>query len=265
MTNFKLGRKTPLFTPNHMKASFSVNAVLASFGNPPGSSADFVAAVDKHTNGDWGMMLNDTLGDCTCADTGHALMLRTANTGTMVTPTEADILHLYEQFGYVPTNPNNPQTNATDQGAMEGDVCQYMVTTGLCGHKSLGTAPIVTGMMSATAIDHIKWGVQVFGAVRLGANLPASAETQFDAGKPWDVGGDETIVGGHDFPVVKYDPHYAWIVTWGKLQAVTYPWLMKFIEEAHCELFSDFIRSSGTTPAGFKLATMVTDLHALAI
>jgi hypothetical protein len=78
------------------------------------------ASVD-YTRGttDWGMMLNDQLGDCIIADgPGHATQVWTLNaTGTMVTPPDSLILETYEKWcGYNPANP------ATDQGGVELDV-----------------------------------------------------------------------------------------------------------------------------------------------
>lgn len=256
----KLGRKEPLFTAKAMRSAYNVNAVLASFGPPPQVSADFVKAVDRHvSNGDWGMLGNDEYGDCTCADSGHALMMRTANTGTMVVPTTADVLAIYTAItGF------NPQDPGTDQGAMEGDVCRYMISHGLLGHKSMGTAPIVTGKLTLSGVDHLKWGMQVFGVVRLGVNLPASAEDQFPD-YPWSLSGDLTITGGHDVPLVKYDTQYAYVITWGRVQRVEWSWLLAFCEEAHAEVYPDFIRASGTSPSGFHLNTMIRDLGALAV
>ncbi|MGC1581322.1 MAG: hypothetical protein WA766_07555, partial [Candidatus Acidiferrales bacterium] len=55
----------------------------------------------------WGMMENDQLGDCTCAAIGHMVMLMTAHTGTMVTPTDDEVLAVYEAVGnYVPGDPS---------------------------------------------------------------------------------------------------------------------------------------------------------------
>ena len=252
----KLGRRPAIFTAPRMRASFAVNEVLASFGPPPVASANFIASV-KHP---WGMYLNDQLGDCVCADTAHGLLLRTSCAGTPVVAADSDVLALYEAVGgYKPGDPS------TDQGCNEGDMCEYLITTGFLGHKSTGTASVVTGQVTSTLIDHMKWACQIFVGLRLGVNLPASAETQFDGGVPWDVGGDETIVGGHDVGMGGYTPQYALVTTWGAVQKVTWPWIMKFVEEAHAEIFADAIRANGLTPGGFHLATLERDLAALAV
>ena len=250
----KLGRRSPLFAPRHLKASKLVNDILSSFGAPPVVSAPFKDAVKTP----WGMYLNDSLGDCVCAFAAHALLLRTSNAGTPVVATDDDVLKLYEAVGhYVPGNPS------TDQGCNESDLCQYLIDVGFLGHKSLATAPVVAGVMTANSIDNLKWACQVFVGVQLGVNLPGSAETQFDAGQPWDVGGDESIEGGHSVGMVGYDAQHAYLTTWGAVQPATWAWISKFTEEAHIDLFMDAIRASGTTPAGFGPLTMARDLQAL--
>jgi len=47
---------------------------------PPPPAADWTKGITS-----WGMMLNDSLGDCTIAGCGHALQVWTANTSGIVT------------------------------------------------------------------------------------------------------------------------------------------------------------------------------------
>ena len=252
---FKLGRRAPLFTPRMLRSAALVNEVLASFGPPPAKSAPFVSYV-KHP---WGMYLNDRLGCCVCSFAAHALLLRTSCAGKPVVATDNDVLKLYEAVGGF-----NPADLSTDQGCLESDLSQYLITHGFLGHKSEGTAPIVAGVMTAKSIWNLKWGCQVFVGLDLGVNLPASAQDQFSNGQPWDVGGDETIEGGHAIGMVGYDEQFCYVTTWGAVQRATWAWIEKFTEEAHADLFMDAIRASGTTPAGFGPQTMARDLKAMA-
>lgn len=263
MTRF-LGRKAPLFTPKMMRAALHMSDVLASFGPPPPASQDFMPQVTAA--GGFKMFLNDTLGCCTASDCGNSTIWRSAAAGKPIVPTDADILAIYEATaGYRPVNPKNPQTNPTDQGAMESTVCAYMVSNGIAGHKAAATAPIIAGAWTATSFDHLKWGIIVFGGVRIGVNLPNSAETQTDAGQPWSLAGDQTVDGGHDVFLTNYDQNYFYCATWAQRQAIEYNWLPKFTEEAHGEAWPTvWVRPSGWTPTGFKEATLIRDLQALA-
>src|SRR5260221_6384035 len=83
----------------------------------------------------WQVLKNDVLGDCTCAAVGHMIMNWTSNTGSLVTPTDDQIVKAYSAVsGYVPSN------ESTDNGAVELDVLNYWKSTGIAGHKILGFA-----------------------------------------------------------------------------------------------------------------------------
>lgn len=213
---------------------------LQPLGPPPASSNDYLAAVTSPL----GMMLNDKYGCCVCSDTGHALMLRTSNSAkATVIPTDNDILALYEAVGhYVPGEED------TDGGCNESDMCHYLVDTGFLGHKSTAT-----GRVEPSHLDDIKWCVQLFGTCRLGVSLPQSAMDQNAAGQIWDVTGDPTIVGGHDVPLVRYRGDILECITWGGIQQMTPAWLRTYADEAHSELFFDWIREQGEAPSGFNL------------
>lgn len=234
-----------------MRSALVLARALDPLGSAPVVTTDWSAAVKVP----WGMMGNDSLGDCVCADTGHTLMIRTANASTVVVPTDADIVALYEAVGgYDPTDPS------TDRGCDETAMCQYLEATGFLGHRSDGT-----GMVDPTNFDHVKWCCQLFGHCRIGFNVPSYAMDQFGAGKSWDLdaGGDQTIVGGHDVPIVHADRDLLYCVTWGKVQAMTPAFFAKFTEEAHAEVFGDWIKQGGMAPSGFNLDQLAVDLASL--
>jgi hypothetical protein len=234
-----------------MRSAIVMHRHLTALGHAPAVGNDYVSAVTVP----WGMYLNDSIGDCVCADTAHALMLRTANSSGIVIPTDADVLALYETVGgYNPTDPS------TDQGCDETAMCQYLESTGFLGHKSNAT-----GMIDPSNIDHIKWAAHLFGSVRLGFNMPVSAMAQFDNGRPWDIdpAADNSLDGGHDVPLVAYDSDFFHVITWGRIQAVTPAFFAKYCDEAHAEVFLDWIRATGVAPSGFNANQLVADLAGL--
>lgn len=259
---YKTGRKPPQFTPKMLKGARFMKDMLVALPAPPAVSADFVSAVMKQapkSSYPWGMGGNDEWGDCEDCVVSHYLMSRSANVGTMIMPTTEETLALYSATtGFDPKNP------ATDQGSSLSEVCAYLGTTGFLGHKSLGHAPIVTDQMGPTQITRIKQGVQIFGGVNVGVNLPASAEPQFDAGVPWTVSGDLTIEGGHAIFAVGYDNNYVHFVSWGRLQRASWAWVLKFVEEAWVEVYPDFVTKRGVTPVGFDLAQVESYMAAIA-
>ncbi len=247
----KLGRLPARHTIASIRRKMRLGVALESLGPPPSVSDDFVSAVDKATGGDWQMLGNDQWGDCTCADTGHQVMLRTANASKIIIPTTDQVLALYSAItGF-------KFTDATDQGADELSVIEYLAKTGWLGMKVDASANIDPAQM-----DHVKWGVQLCGAVRLGINLTQGMMDQFDDGRPWDVGGNAAILGGHDVPVVKYDADGTiWIVTWGKLQAMTPACFAACVDEAHMEYSDEWLEATGLAPNGLDRATLLNDLQ----
>jgi hypothetical protein len=244
-----LGRQPAHFNKQAMQSAVIMDAALRPLGPPPAASRDYLAAVTVP----WGMLLNDELGCCVCSDTGHGLMLRTSNsTKATVIPADADIRKLYEVFGYVPGEED------TDNGCNESDMCHYLVQNGFLEHKANAT-----GRVEPLHTDNLKWCVELFGTCRLGVNLPKSAMDQNAAGQVWEVKGDDTIIGGHDVPLVNYKGDRLFCVTWGGLQEMTIDWAKKYIDEAHSELFYDWIMEQGTSPGGFSLDNLSERLRAI--
>lgn len=261
------GRKPAIYTAGSVQRSHIMCAMLDSLGEPPPRSYDYAAAVTLQVHDDWGMLGNDQAGDCTCADSGHQLMLRTANTGKIVVPTVQDIFGMYADLTGFSLGP--PITN--DNGANEVEVMQYLENKGLLGHFIQGHANL-----NVQNLKHLKWAVQIYGAARLGIQLPDSAEDQFDNDVPWDVRAGAKSVGGHDVCVVGYEPDGTttiyWIVSWGRVMPVTEAFLLwtlddgtRVLEEAHAEASDDLLLATGDTPANYNHAQLISDLQKVAI
>lgn len=266
----KTGRLPARYTAASFQRSHILRTHLAALGTPPAKSPDWVSAVTKQLPSGWGMYGNDEYGDCVIADCAHAEMLRTANVGTIWIPTQLDVLALYAYFqGYTgdmrAIDAIDQYLMTHDNGCNELDVITYLTKIGWLGRKLDGSANL-----DPTQLDQLKWAVCIFGASRLGLNLPDSAQSQFEAGQPWDYQPGAILDGGHDVPVVKYDGQYFYVVTWGKLQPVTeafltakYPDGTPYLEEAHAELAFDWVNAAGTCPANLDLTKLVADLTAI--
>lgn len=227
------------------RAGIALARALAPLGAPPAISDDYVTPVEKATDGDWGMMGNDKAGCCTIADSAHQIMLHTANAGSIVIPTADQVTKTY--FGL---------TGGQDTGLDETAVCRFMMTTGLCGQKSAGTA-----MIDPANMDHIRWAVQLFGTCRLGIYVTDEMMQDFEDGKPWTSLGS-TNPDGHDVPAAQFDKEFLYVITWGKLQPVAWPVVAnsKFLLEAHGEVYPDWIRANGNAPNGFNLPGLLAEL-----
>ena len=220
-TKFKLGRSAVKLSPRHRRMSASLLDLLP----PPPALVDNTKGVLN-----FGMMLNDNLGDCTIAGLGHSIQIASLATGILDTPPDSTILAGYENLcGYDPNNPS------TDQGGVETDILSSIQTSGFSDRKLLGwVSP------DPSNIDHLKKAIFYFKSLYTGVELPLSAQ---NAGL-WDVvDGPNGVAGGwggHCMVLPKYDENFTFI-TWGALQEVTPAWLAAYLDEAHVLLWDDMI------------------------
>jgi hypothetical protein len=207
-------------------------------------------------NINWGMMLNDNLGDCTEAAKGHATQVWTLCNGKMVTPPDSTILANYEaNGGYVPGDSN------TDQGEDE------LTTLTAWRKNASGLVPL----SAFASIDpqtqlHVQQGIYLFGLAYIGFNVPQSAMDQNNAGEIWDVvPNDGGIVGGHAVVVPMYDAKAGTLtcITWGMRQAMTWDFWKKYVDENYVLLSPAWLARNAVDPSGFNMAALQADLAAV--
>jgi hypothetical protein len=216
---------------------------------PPPPAADWTKGITF-----WGMMLNDTLGDCTIAGVGHAVQVWTANTGSMLTVPDSTIENYYEQWdGYVPGN------TGTDSGGVELDVLNDWKKTGFADHALVAFAD-----PKPASLVEIQQSIALFGGVYIGLSLPLTAQTQ----DVWDVvprGGARAKAGswgGHCVFVPRYDQKGFTCITWGQQKTMTLAFWKKYCDEAHTLLGQDWLSARGS-PAGFDQDQLQADLKAI--
>lgn len=244
MTNLpKLGKAAPRKDPRTLKLAYYLPALPVV-----PAQMDYSTKVNQ-----WGMMLNDQIGDCTCAAAGHLIEQWTANASQMATPTDDQILAAYEAIGGY--NPNDP---STDNGCVVLDVLNYWRQNGIAGHKIGCYAEV-----SHANLDHVKAGLFIFGGVYVGVQLPLSAQGQ----AIWDVPaggavGDGAVGswGGHAIEAVAYDADYITVITWGAPMKVTWAFWNTYVDEAYAIISQDFLEGNGETPEGFNLNQLTADL-----
>ena len=249
----KYGRRPMRQTNKTVKSRDVMTRHLTSLGPAPAATNNYIGAVTVP----WRMLWNDDLGDCVCADTGHTMMLRTANLGHLIIPPAHKILHLYEEVGgYVLGDPS------TDNGCDEVSMEEYLSTEGFMGHKLDNY-----GTVDETNEDFLVWCVQLFGSCRLGINLPVWAEEAFSNGMSWGLpptGADVSIAGGHDVPLVDFRDGHFKCITWGEEQNISIEFIRLYCEEAHAELYFDWFNVQGTAPPGFDINQLNSDINNVA-
>lgn len=242
--------------------TFALSKYLRPGILPPAPPAvDWTAGVDDwpDKNKDfWPMMLNDKIGDCTCAAAGHMIQCWTASRGSECIADDSDIELAYEAVsGYEPGKPS------TDSGAVEIDVLNYWRKTGIAGHKIDAYAAVEVANAA-----QVKQSVYLFGGLYIGLALPLSAQNQ----EVWDttlwgrVTGSAApgSWGGHAVPILGYDELGLTCITWGAEKRMTWSFFARYCDEAYAPLSQDWINVRGVDPNGFDMATLQKDLQQIA-
>src|SRR5271154_2083596 len=168
----------------------------------PDSIAPLPASIDYSTGmpSDLGAMLNDSLGDCTCAAVGHAIQIWTFNAdgaNEMITPSDGDIEALYEiAGGYVPGN------ESTDNGCVEQTVLTDWLNDAVDGNVLTAYVEV-----DQTDMDEVKRTIAECGLIYIGFNVPNYLMGGLtSAGSVWDVdpSGDNGSAGGHAVIICGY-------------------------------------------------------------
>ena len=207
----------------------------------------------------WGMLGNDTIGDCVIAGGDHETMLWTAEGSAEAAFTVANAISDYSTItGYNPNDPN------TDQGTEVRTALQYRRNTGMIDASS-NRHKIAAYLLldQSNLLNELLEATYLFSAVGIGINFPTSAMDQFNNGQPWSVVQGSPIEGGHYVPVVGYDGAYIYCVTWGQVQKMTVNFLTTYCEEAWAILSQEFINGKQVSPEGFNLAQLQADLAAI--
>lgn len=204
----------------------------------------------------WGMLGNDTVGDCVLAGGGHETMLWTRERYEVYAEfTDTGVISDYSAItGYNPADP------ATDVGTDVREALLYRKKIGLIDsqgkrHKIGAFAAIEPGHW-----DHVLAAVYLFGVVGIGIQFPESAMDQFDTGKGWSVVAGARVDGGHYVPVVARRGTLH-LVTWGREIGMTKGFFEKYCDEAWAILSPEHLDpKSGKSPEGFDTAQLTSDL-----
>jgi hypothetical protein len=225
------------------------NYVTPELPEPP-TAVDWQAPVDATG---WPMYLNDQIGCCTFAETGHHIQLVTkAATGTAVQVPDSAVLTGYEAVsGY------RPGDDSSDVGCRMADVMGYWLKTGVGGHRILAYASI-----SPANTKLVKQAIALFGGVSIGMNVPKSAEDQFNNGEPWDYVRGSRSLGGHCVLLGAYSPDGWKAITWGAEQEMTAAFYSHEVDEVWLPVTAEWF-VDGTSPTGIDMRALGADYAAL--
>lgn len=152
-----------------------------------------------------GMYGNNEVGDCVIVGGANETLLWAQESGKSAPKfSTGGIKRQYFQL-----------TGGQDSGLDVQATAKWRQTTGILdddgnAHKIAAYLELEPGN-----IQHLFYGVYLFGAVGIGWRLPDIADQQFDSGHPWDFAG-QVPGDGHYTPFVGRRPGLIHVFTWGK-------------------------------------------------
>lgn len=257
MAGHKLGRLHRTYDPRvpHMSA-----LLAGQTPPPPPAQTDYTKGMPNNL----GMMLNDTLGDCTCAAVYHALQVWSFNAqGTVQTQPDSDVEKLYIlACGY------NPRVGGEGPGGNEQHVLTYLLRTGAPFGPAGATKHKIAAFIEVDPrnTDDVKRTINECGVAYIGFNVPQYIVPAPPATPPavWDVQNTNTnIVGGHAVVLAGYNASGARVISWGQYYTMTWNFFAKYVDEVYAIADSSWIEKKGTTPGGLTLAELEVQMKAL--
>jgi hypothetical protein len=213
-----------------------------------------------------GMMLNDSLGDCTCAAAGHMVQQWTQYAAQKETTVpDSSILAMYEQAcRYVNGDPT------TDNGGDMRTVLNYFRQTGVL--DAAGTAHKIMAYISVNPMNpqEVKEAIYLFGNLYAGVNLPNTVQNEENVNSCWslspnwktDPNAAPGSMGGHCIPLVGYTPKAYPFISWSGIYYMTPNFLRIYCDELYAVVSMDWIEAATKlSPSLFDLAQLEADLQ----
>ena len=248
-SHLPLGKQRPRHDPRTLQLADYLDTTALP---PAPKSCDWGTKIPEDG---WGMMLNDEIGDCTCAAAAHLIQDWTSNDGTLITLKDNDVLKAYEAVsGY------DPKTGSGDNGAVELDVLNYWRKKGIGRHKFDAYVAL-----EPKNHEHIRDSIHLFGGCYIGLALPVSAQKQLT----WTVPpggmtghGAPGSWGGHAVILTGYNSRRVTCITWGAEKQMTWGFLDAYCDEAYALLsVNDWLHSDRKAPNGLDLESLRRDLN----
>lgn len=247
--NLKFGAKPREWRPTLHYAALRANKTL----NPIPSSVDYTTGMPTN----FGMMLNDTLGDCVCAAINHGRQVITFNgiNDERTTP-DADVLTTYEQAcGYNPSDPSS------DGGCDLGAVLSYWSKPGQSipggANKILGYVEVdVSNDEDLNSAIYECGGLLVATAIYSNVYVSPIPEV-------WNYDATASIIGYHGVWVPGYGTAGRPFITWGQKCTFSPEYWSKAVDQAYAVIDEGWLNASGRTVAGLNLSQLQEILTAI--
>lgn len=223
---------------------------------------------------DWGMLLNDRIGDCAIAGSLHEIMLwnaeakKTVTLNTSESAQNSAAVNYAAVTGYEPgpelEDPEAP-ANPTDQGTDIPTLINYRIKTGLvdgAGQRHKIGAAVA---LEAGNWDQLVYACYYFDGVGVGIDCPSQWQEAFQEGQPWDKLRHPDIEGGHYVTAVSFGLTKPWmidIVTWGGVIPMTKAGYQQASTQTFAYLSEEKLLN-GSDLEGLNLTQLRADITAL--
>lgn len=259
----KLGKK-PASKPKSTDLHFSKYRIFAPIQLPP-FPPDGFGKITMPNNAPWGMLGNDSVGDCVIAWAMHCLMLQAIEVGRVITFSTESALQTYaEATGYDPNasldvNGQNP----TDQGTALSSFMDFWKNTGIlddAGNRHKIEAYV---RVNQANLQEVREAAFLFKMPGLGIQFPDSAATQNQLGETWVVVPGAQIEGCHMIGYQAWNDIINNMNTWGGNQPAADSFLLTYGDECFAPISSEMLDEKGTDVDGFDMATLLADAKAV--
>jgi hypothetical protein len=196
---------------------------------------------------DWGVMGNDSYGNCVIVTAAHAILSWRANElADTQRLTDSAVIELSRQMGAL-------------NGYNILERLKYWRKIGMWSDKLWAFAAVVPA-----DFDQIKIAINMFGLADIGVNMPNA----WRGSDTWDTGNGASYRpgswGGHSIPIVGYDPDFLYVASWGEIIRMTWAALSYYCDEAYALIDSNWLAKDAITPSGFDLPQLHADLQLVA-
>lgn len=208
-------------------------------------------------SGDWGMLGNDTVGDCAIAGIMHLVQAQSANVGAELHSTSDQSLALYSAVtGYNPANPNS------DQGTVLADLLAYVQKNGLEMFDANGAVTTVDivgyAAVDITSLAQLRYATYIFGGTYLGINCPEECENDLTN---WNFGPNLPLAGGHCIARVGEGAAGGKIVSWGTVIPFSNNFWFNYGDEAWVVLTKAWVNAQAESPSGMDLDGLISAMQ----
>ena len=151
-------------------------------------------------------------------------------------------------------------TGGQDSGVVLSAYLAYVRQNGYYGHTVSAYAPV-----AVHDVPTLHTAIWMYGFAYTGIQVTEAMMDAFSAGEAWTLENTTgQVIGGHCIPIVGYDSHALYAVTWGAVQRIGYGAWHYISDEAWAVLTGEFVARNGDG-RGVNLAALEADLNRLAV